>query len=288
MRETLAGIVAQDYPGELEILVVHDQEDPDPDLESMSVPGRTVRVVLNTEHSPGLAGARNTGVELAAADFIATSDDDDVWHPGKLTAQVRRLLDEPSLLAVGSGIRLLFPGRRVDWHGRSDHISHTLLLRNRVKELHSSTLVMRRDAFSKAGPYAEDLPHGYAEDYEFVLRVAQAGSIGVVREPLADIRRDNQSWFLQRAENTAEALEFLLASHPEITRSRRGHARVLGQIAFAKASMGQRSEALRQASQALLRYPLAAHAHLAIVQAATGVDPRSALALARRFGRGLS
>ena len=288
VRETLAGIVAQDYPGELEILVVHDQEDPDPDLESMSVPGRTVRVVLNTEHAPGLAGARNTGVELAAADFIATSDDDDVWHPGKLTAQVRRLLDEPSLLAVGSGIRLLFPGRRVDWHGRSDHISHTLLLRNRVKELHSSTLVMRRDAFSKAGPYAEDLPHGYAEDYEFVLRVAQAGSIGVVREPLADIRRDNQSWFLQRAENTAEALEFLLASHPEITRSRRGHARVLGQIAFAKASMGQRSEAFRHASQALLRYPLAAHAHLAIVQAATGVDPRSALSLARRFGRGLS
>lgn len=288
VRETLAAIIAQDYPGELQVLVVHDQEEPDPDLVSLSAPGRTVSVMLNTEHAPGLAGARNTGLDHATGDFIATSDDDDLWHPGKLRVQVRRLLDEPGLLAVGSGIRLLFPGRRVDWPGRSEHVSHELLLRNRVKELHSSTLVMRREAFAKAGPYAEDLPHGYAEDYEFVLRVAQAGPVGVVREPLADIRKDNQSWFLQRAENTAEALAFLLASHPEITGSRRGHARVLGQIAFAKASMGERAEALRQARRALRRYPLAAHAHLAVVQATTGVDPRKALSVARRFGRGLS
>ena len=45
-----------------------------------------MRVTANT-HAPGLAGARNTGLDLAAADYVATCDDDDVWHPEKLEAQ---------------------------------------------------------------------------------------------------------------------------------------------------------------------------------------------------------
>lgn len=288
VRETLAGIVQQDYPGEMEILVVHDQEEPDHTLTKMGAAGRTVEVMLNTAHAPGLAGARNSGLDAARGTFIATSDDDDVWHPGKLRAQVRLLSDEPDLLAVGSGIRLLFPGRIVEWQGRSPRISQKTLLRNRVKELHSSTLVMRRETFARAGQYAENLPHGYAEDYEFLLRVAQVGAIGVVREPLADIRKDNQSWFLQRAENTSEALTFLLKLHPELKTSRPGHARILGQIAFAQSSLGHRRAAFKLSGQALLRYPVAPHAYLALAQATTGVDPRRALGLARRFGRGLS
>lgn len=288
VRETLAGIVGQDYPGEMEIIVVHDQEEPDQALTELARPNRSIAVMLNTAHSPGLAGARNSGLDVARGAFVATSDDDDVWHPGKLRAQLRLLLDEPDLLAVGSGIRLLFPGRVVEWRGRSPRISHETLLRNRVKELHSSTLVMRKETFAKAGQYAENLPHGYAEDYEFLLRVAQAGAIGVVREPLADIRKDNQSWFLQRSENTSEALSFLLDLHPELATTRAGHARILGQIAFAESSMGHRRTALRLTGKALRRYPIAPHAYLALVQATTGVDPRKALGLARRFGRGLS
>ncbi len=288
VRETLAGIVGQDYPGQMEVIVVHDQEEPDQTLTELARPGCSVAVMLNTAHNPGLAGARNSGLDVARGGFVATSDDDDVWHPGKLRAQLRLLLDEPDLLAVGSGIRLLFPGRVVEWRGRSPRISHETLLRNRVKELHSSTLVMRKETFAKAGQYAENLPHGYAEDYEFLLRVAQAGAIGVVREPLADIRKDNQSWFLQRSENTSEALSFLLDLHPELATTRAGHARILGQIAFAESSMGHRRTALQLTGKALRRYPVAPHAYLALVQATTGVDPRKALGVARRFGRGLS
>lgn len=289
VRETLDSIVGQDYPGEMEILVVHDQEEPDDSLVTeFTRPEREVRVVLNSAHHPGLAGARNTGLDQVRGIFVATSDDDDVWHAGKLRAQLRLLMDDPELLAVGSGIRLIFPGRVVEWRGRSARIAYSTLLRNRVKELHSSTLVMRRETFAKAGTYAENLPHGYAEDYEFLLRVGQAGPIGVVPEPLADIRKDNQSWFLQRSQNTSEALRFLLELHPDLTTTRRGHARILGQIAFAESSMGHRRTALRTAGQALGRYPLAPHAYLAVVQATTAVDPRKALGVARRFGRGLS
>jgi GT2 family glycosyltransferase len=190
---------------------------------------------------------------------------------------------------VGSGIRLRFPGNRiVDWPGRAARIHQETLLRNRVKELHSSTLLMRRDAFAKAGQYDETLPHGYAEDYDWVLRAVRVGRIGVVVEPLADIRKDVQSWFRERAENTAEALEYFLRIHPEITRSRRGHARVLGQIGYAHATLGHRSIALRYAGRSLRRYPAAPHAYLALAQATIGLDPRVTLKAARVFRRGLS
>lgn len=288
VRESIAAVIDQTYPGAIECIVVHDQEDPDRSLETLSTDGRSI-VVTTNRRSPGLAGARNTGLSLVHGDFVASCDDDDTWHPTKLTAQIRRLLEEPDLLVVGSGIRLRLPaGRVVDWPGRSNRVNQSRLVRNRVKELHSSTLVMHRDAFAKAGSYDETLPHGYAEDYDWVLRAARVGRIGVVREPLADIRKDVPSWFRERAENTASALECLLEKHPEIVCSRRGHARVLGQIAFAWSSLGRRSAAVRLALTALMRWPAAPHAYLALLHATTGIEPKLMLRVARIFRRGLS
>lgn len=288
VRRALRGVVEQTYPGEIECIVVHDQELTDATLKELGGPGRAIQVVSNT-HKPGLAGARNSGLELAGGVIIASCDDDDVWFPQKLQVQVQRLLDEPDLLVVGSGIRLIMPHNRiVEWPGRADRISRDVLLRNRVKELHSSTLVMWRDAFAKAGRYDEDLPFGYGEDYDWILRASRVGRIGVVREPLADISKDVQSWFRERSANTATALEVLLEKHPEITTSRRGHARVLGQIAFARASLGDRRSALKLAGRALLRWPLSPHALLAVGQSGLGLDPQAVLGAARKIGRGLS
>ncbi|WP_152185017.1 glycosyltransferase family 2 protein [Segeticoccus rhizosphaerae] len=287
VRETLDTIVAQDYAGPIEILVIHDQEPEDQSLTARGTVDREIKVLSN-RHLPGLAGSRNSGLEVAKGEFIATCDDDDLWHTDKVTRQVQLLREQPDLLVVGSGIRLLFPDRVRDWPARAARIPLSTLVHNRVKELHSSTLMMRRDTFAKAGRYDETLPHAYGEDYEFVLRVARVGQIGVVKEPLADIRKNVQSWFLARQDNNIQALEYLLTIHPELRASRRGHARILGQIAFAQSSLGRRRAALRTASKALVRYPLAPHAYLAVAQAATGLEPVIALKAARLTGRGLS
>jgi hypothetical protein len=288
VRESISSVVGQDYAGEIECIVVHDQEPPDEGLAGLGTERRRVTVAANA-HSPGLAGARNTGLDLAAGEYIATCDDDDTWHPGKLRAQISRLLAEPGLLVVGSGIRLLLPaGKTLDWPGRAGHIGYQLLLRNRVKELHSSTLVMRREAFEKAGRYDEELPRGYAEDYDWVLRAARAGEIGVVTEPLADIRKNATSWYRGAAESAGPALEYMLAKHPDIASSRRGHARMLGQIAFARSSLGERGPAARYALRALRRWPTSPYPYIALAHSATGVHPRHVLRAARLFRRGMA
>lgn len=288
VREALRAVIAQDYPGDIECIVVHDQEPPDPALAGLAVPGRSVAVLANTR-SPGLAGSRNTGLGMARGGYIGGCDDDDVWHHDKLRRQVAYLLADTELLAVGSGMRLLLPGRKVsDWPGRSELISYRLLLRNRVKELHSSTLLMRREAFTRAGLYDEDVPFGYAEDYDWVLRAARAGRIGTVIEPLADIRKDAQSWYAGKAGQAVAGLEYLLAKHPDIATVRRGHARVLGQIALARSLLGQRRLALRYALRALTRWPWSPHPYVALVHIGTGIDRRHLERAARLVRRGLA
>jgi glycosyltransferase involved in cell wall biosynthesis len=288
LRETIASVVSQTYPGPIECIVVHDQEPPEPELAHLGTELHKVLVTTN-EHAPGLAGARNTGLDLAAGDYIATCDDDDTWHPEKLLAQITRLLDEPDLLVVGAGLRFRLPGGKfADWPGRAERISYDLLLRNRVKELHSSTLVMRRDAFAKAGRYDEKLPRGYAEDYDWVLRAARVGHIGTVIQPLADIRKEGQSWYRESAQNAVVALEYILVKHPDIKASRRGHARLLGQIAFARSTLGERRQALPYAIKALILWPASPHPYIALAHIATGIDPQHFRRVARRFGRGMA
>ena len=115
-----------------------------------SSPGRRVRVVSNTG-APGLAGARNCGLTHTSGDFIASCDDDDRWHATKLTRQMSWLEEHPDYLVVGAGIRLPMPSGPFDWPGRTATITHADLLLSRYKELHSSTLLIRREAFEKAG-----------------------------------------------------------------------------------------------------------------------------------------
>lgn len=288
LRETLATVIGQDYEGPMEILVVHDGEPEDLALTDLSRPGREVRTTVNAR-ARGLCGARNTGVAATRGPFVASCDDDDLWAPGKVRKQVERLLADPGLLVVGTGIRLLMGGERgdVEWAASAPLVSHDRLLQNRVKELHSSNLMMRRAAFDTVGPYDEDLPHGYGEDYDWLLRASRVGGVGVVQETLADIRKDIPSWFRDRWVNTATALEYLLDKHPDFGDHRRGHARILGQIAYARANAGERRAAARIAGRALRRHPGVPHAWLALAVAGPG-DHHRMLTMARRFGRGLS
>lgn len=288
VREAVQSVVAQDYAGPLTILVVHDGEEPLQELTRLAAPNRRIELSVNT-HAAGLAGARNSGLDQTTADYIASCDDDDTWDRAKLTMQISRMLDEPDLMVLGAGIRLLMaPDEAVDWPGDSPVVTRQQLLRSRRKELHSSTLVVRRKVFDVIGGYDERLPSSYAEDYEFLLRAVEVGKVGVVTTPLASIRKYNASWFRERAEVVAEALEYLLAKHPQLTESKAGHARILGQIAFARATMGDRRSALVTAGYALRRWPVAPHAALAITQATTGLDPRVLLGSVRKVGRGIT
>ena len=74
VRESIAAVVAQSYPGDIECIVVHDQEPPDESLRLLGTAQHSIRVAAN-RCTPGEAGARNES-GLAVFDLFRGYRDD--------------------------------------------------------------------------------------------------------------------------------------------------------------------------------------------------------------------
>jgi glycosyltransferase involved in cell wall biosynthesis len=292
LRTTVRAILASDYPAALRVIVVHDQSTPDVTLEtdtSLGVAGehRRVLVVGNTR-TPGLAGARNTGILAANADLVAFCDDDDTWLPKKLRHQVSALDEQPGAEFVCCGIDILFDGQS---HPRTlARRSVTLedLLRDRLTELHPSTFVMRRKAVIDGfGLVEEAIPGSYAEDYEFLLRAARSQPLVNVPEVGVQALWSGGSYFTARWQMIESALVWLLEHYPEFADVPAGRARVSGQIAFAAAAQKRRSEALGWAWRAFRDRPLEPRTYLAVGVASGVLSPDWVLRRLHATGRGL-
>jgi len=242
LRVALDSVRAQDYAGPIECVVVFDQSTPDLDLVD-ETPGRTVRVVANVERTPGLAGARNTGILAAHGDLVAFCDDDDSWAPRKVRLQVEALADEAALTVV-TGITVLYADREVDRVPQPGDVTLAKLARRRVMEAHPSSVMVRRTALlGTIGLVDEAIPGSYGEDYDWILRAAQAGPVAVVPEPLVRVQW-GQSLFSRRWQTIIDWNEYAIAKHPVLSADRHGLARLLGQRAFALAALGRRKESL--------------------------------------------
>ncbi|RKN40327.1 glycosyltransferase family 2 protein [Micromonospora endolithica] len=287
LRAALRAILDQDYPGPVEVVVVHDRAEPDATLSELSRPDRTVRVTTNTR-TPGLAGARNSGTLAAVGELIAFCDDDDEWLPGKLRAQVDALAAHPEAEFVSCGIRVSYDGHTVDRSLDRDTVTLADLLRDRMTELHPSTFVIRaaalRDGF---GLVDEEIPGSYAEDYEFLLRAARSAPLVNLRTPYVLVRWHKRSYFAQRWDTISEALQWLLQRYPEFGTQPAGEARVTGQIAFAQAASGDRQGALRWARRTIRRNPREPRAYLALAVAGRVVRADRVLRTLHKRGRGI-
>ncbi|MFC7547008.1 glycosyltransferase family 2 protein [Plantactinospora sp. GCM10030261] len=285
LARAIRGILDQDYPGTIEVLVVFDRSEPDPGLETID--GRRSVRVLRNDRTPGLAGARNTGILAATGDLVAFCDDDDEWLPGKLAAQVAAL-DDGAAELVCCGIRVRYADREVDRALATSRVALAALLRDRLTELHPSTFVIRRNALLDGiGLVDEEIPGSYAEDYEFLLRAARRRPLANVPRPYALVRWHRRSYFAQRWGTISTALQWLLDRYPEFASQPAGAARVSGQIAFANAASGDTRSALRWAGRTLARNPREPRAYLALAVASRAVRADVVVRALHRRGRGI-
>lgn len=286
LRRAIDSVVEQDYGGSIEVLVVFDQSDVDRSVEC-SVPGRTVRAIGNSR-SPGLAGARNSGILAATGTLIAFCDDDDEWLAGKLRLQVATLSTDAEARVVVTGERIVYGRRVVDRVPVSSHLSFEAFLRDRVAEAHPSSIVVDRvELLDGIGLVDEEIPGSYGEDYEWLLRAARRAPLAVVPEPLVLVRWNRQSWFSDRWETISRALRYLVDKYPEFASQPKGLAYMYGRTAFACAAAGDGKAARQWARRSLALQPMNSRAYLAVL-VSTGAVPAARLVhAAHRFGRGI-
>jgi glycosyltransferase involved in cell wall biosynthesis len=285
LRRALISIAGQRYEGNIEIVVVFDQEEPvDPCVEVGE--RRSIRLLPN-QRAAGLAGARNTGILAATGGFIAYCDDDDEWLPDKLRRQIEAALTPPLAEVVVTGATIVYEDRTIDRVPEHD-VELSQLLRSRVQEIHPSSILVDRTAMIEAiGVVDEAMPGSYGEDYEWLLRAARRAPIRVVPAPLVRVYWHRSSFFADRWAVIVESIQYLLDKHPEFAAEPKGLARLYGRLAFANAAMGDRSEARRWAGKSLRLNLRERRAYLALGVSWRLVSPDRLVRFAHRRGKGL-
>lgn len=142
LPEALSSVRGQTRPP-TEIIVVDDgSTDNTQELKALKVPDTRYIYQENT----GAAAARNRGAALAAGDYLAFLDADDLWVPGKLAWQIEVLKKSPQIDMV---------------FGHIEHFISSELEPETASRIHCpegaaagylpSTFIIRRESWIKVG-----------------------------------------------------------------------------------------------------------------------------------------
>lgn len=285
LRETLEAIRVQDYEGMITTIVVFDQTEPDMSLAVVG--GNRPVIIVPNSRVQGLQGARNTGMLATTSDLVAFCDDDDVWVPSKIRRQVDVLNSNPDVHFVGSGVTVTYEGENVERIREEPRVTFRDLLRSRVFEAHPSTFLMRRvELIDQMGLIDEDVPGGYGEDYEWLLRATRYTDMLLVPAALVMVRWHTASFYAERWQMRIDGLQYILDLYPEFETEPVGLARITGQMAYAKASLGDRKGALALAKKTLKLNPKEGRAALAMAVAA-GVPSATVVSQLQKRGNSI-
>ena len=207
LQECLSSVVAQTWRP-LDVIVVDDGSTD----RSAAIAEGVEGVTIIRQANAGVAAARNAGIAAARADCIALLDQDDVWLPRKLEAQMELLRASPLLdYVLTRQERFVEPGHALPSWIRPGHVDTVL------GGFEPSAVLFRRAALARVGPF--DPRFVVASDAEWFFRATDAGlRTAFVEEPLLRrrIHDQNNSRFTERW--TAEARLIALES---IRRKRR-------------------------------------------------------------------
>jgi glycosyltransferase involved in cell wall biosynthesis len=269
VRKAIESVREQRYPGEVRIVVVYDQTEPDYSLASTDGTGVLVLTNWRTE---GLAGARNTGILALDTELVAFCDDDDRWQPDKLRRQVAALLAEPDSEFATCAIEVEYEGTTTARLAGRSRVTVDELARSRMAMLHSSSFLAKREAFGEGdaiGLVAEDAPGSQNEDWDLLLRAARRAPIVHLDEPLVRVLWGRTSHYAYEYSTKISSLRWMMQRHPEISGCKPGAARVYGQLACWSAASGNKSQAWQFSKEAVR---------------ANWKEPRTAIALAAMTG----
>jgi GT2 family glycosyltransferase len=277
LRTALDSIRAQTFDDWEAIVVNNFSEDDTVDVvESYNDP-RIQRV--NFANQGIIAAARNHGLSLTQAPFVAFLDSDDFWYPQKLQRCMDKLADGYDLVChaemwAGPGER-----RRTMQYGPEARATYeSLLLEGNC--ISTSAVVVRREWLERVGGFSIQPEFVTAEDYELWLKLARDGAkIGFVDEVLGEylIHEGNQSRAaLRNMQAVMEVFEHhrsALESGTLARRVRRREAVILYGGARGLQDSGQYRQAWPHFFKAVSRYPWVLRFYAAMLLNALGRRP---------------
>lgn len=175
-ERALRSILAQGASG-IEIIVVDDCSQPPFVLSAELAAAPSIRL-LRHDDNRGASAARNTGIAAARGEWIALLDSDDYWLPDAL--RPRLAVAEQTFTATGDPMIVHAAGFVSDNHRTQQRSVRVPIESADPIDFASgcwfapgSTLIARKEAFDRVGPYDSTL--GRLEDLDWFLRLALSG-----------------------------------------------------------------------------------------------------------------
>jgi glycosyltransferase involved in cell wall biosynthesis len=194
LREALASALTQRDVG-IEVIVVVDGSDDDTGDRLQAIGDERIRV-LHHETRRGHGRARNTGVAVARGEWIAFLDDDDLWAPRKLRTQLDTAQRDGAAFAYGNAVVIDPERRALELEGSLPDPSGLLprLLKENVIPAGSSNVVARSDLVRQLEGF--DARLFQLNDWDFWIRLADAGRAAACTEVLVGVRRHQSNQYL--------------------------------------------------------------------------------------------
>lgn len=220
IRRALESIGAQTL--EAHEVVVVDDGSTDGGDETVRACGDT-RVRLVRQTHAGVSAARNRGIALARASWVAFLDADDEWRPTFLEAALAAATSCPDSVAGFTNLidatkrrPLLGTVRCKDGVVR-DYFA--TLLENKGQGMSSSSVVVRTSVLTACGGFPLGVRHG--QDVDTWARLAWSGGVGYCPEPLAVYHSEVPNSATQRARSSMPAFPSILVSYREWAEAKR-------------------------------------------------------------------
>lgn len=129
--------------------------------------------VARNERNLGIAETTNKGIAAARGEYIALQDHDDLSWPTRFECEVAFLNSHPQVGMVGSSCNVMDEAGTLvpHWPVECEDENLRWALLWRCPFFHTSVM-LRRSAIQEVGGYSSDPKYRFAEDYEFMSRVA--------------------------------------------------------------------------------------------------------------------
>jgi glycosyltransferase involved in cell wall biosynthesis len=211
-RHSLASALGQEGV-ELEVVVVDDGSDDGSAEKLSSLDDPRVLAVLRPERA-GQAVALNAGIEAARGEWIAFLDDDDVWSPAKLRAQLSAADAAGASFVYGSMVAVDREGQVLEaFPTPSAEDVRALLRRQNVLRCPSSVMA-RAELVRSVGGLDEKLNE--LTDWDLFIRLAEAGRPAACDELVIGYLVHPQNRRLRQDSDVEAEFGYLRAKHPAL------------------------------------------------------------------------
>jgi glycosyltransferase involved in cell wall biosynthesis len=221
LSETINSLLSQSFSG-FELLAIDDGSTDDSSNIVRSFKDERIRLIQKS--NGGLCEALNLGIAEARAPYIARSDQDDISFPERLERQLQVMADHPEALGLFTYSTKF--GSKHRW-SNADKMAMTPGELKEYEPLKDgcmlcSTMFVRTAALRSIGGFRQ--AYYPADDWDLECRLAQAGKVLILREPLIAYRFQTSANtyrmfadMREKARWTKDSYRRRLQSIPELT-----------------------------------------------------------------------